>query len=281
MVTIYSPNNFNRSESFTLSVAFSNTSSDQLRLFPFIRSVAMKGAGLGWYLNISSLKQTENTTLVSLELFKNYSYPVNVCITLLLVKEAYLKQKALTAYTSSGVLTLDSGSDGRRLESVAGGNFGISYVYGPVLQPKCLVGFRAFYIQSDKRQAINFDISSSTTLYGSSGNYLIDYSYLCLADIACPDPTNLYYPLLNDCEPPCGIPSCLACLTSTSCLNCSLGTFLNPLSRCSPCLPNCLSCLNSTSCVQCSPGLFFKEGVCQQCPLYCLNCSISLCTSCV
>lgn len=89
---------------------------------------------------------------------------------------------------------------GQTLQRYASTSFGVPFSYGPTIQPKCLIGFHTFLIDHQERSNLNFDISQAgVTGLAASSKYLLDFSYVCLADIACPSPNQQYYPFINDC----------------------------------------------------------------------------------
>ena len=96
-------------------------------------------------------------------------------------------------------MSINSSETNKNLASVVKNYFGINSVYGPLLKNKCFVGFQSFLVMNSKRQSIEFKISTTNLTFSASDPYLVDYSFICIADIGCPNPLDLYYPLIDSC----------------------------------------------------------------------------------
>lgn len=109
----------------------------------------------------------------------------------------------------------------------------------------------------------------------------IEENGVCLG-VPCPPGT-----FLEDGEcVPCEVPNCAVCSTSTTCAECESGFYLQD-GLCLECPPYCLSCVAPGYCTVCAPGYVLNNGQCvKPCPACCSSCTFDeldnpVCTSCI
>lgn len=79
---------------------------------------------------------------------------------------------------------------------------------------------------------------------------------------------------------------CAVCLSSTYCVSCDSGYYLNrtqlTAQACQKCVPPCLTCSNSTLCSTCASGYVpVAPGLCSPCPSGCFSCNQQHCLECI
>lgn len=283
LTALYDPTQYNRIYQYNVTSAIVVNSSSTATVVPFISSInCIANPNYNNY-NITSAFYS-GTNIIYIKVFLNYSIVSQVCVTLITYYNTLAAIKNQFINVSYGLgLSLNSASPSLTLASVSQLNFSINAIYGPLFAPKCVVGFQAFSLGISSRQTLSFNLTGTGVFsLMSSSNYLLNYNWLCVADIKCPSSLYQYYPSINDCEPACTILNCSVCSTSTSCLTCAPSFYLNSLYRCSSCLSNCLTCTNITYCQLCISGNYFNPttGICTACSPYCLDCTISYCNNC-
>ena len=110
---------------------FSNVDQDQVRVIPYISSIHSEVYISGHYLNLSSTGTKNGSAQIYLNVYRNYSFFISACATLLVIKEQFVTSQPLLAYSYSGRLQMVGGVKGKTLEDAAGSNFGIKYGFGP------------------------------------------------------------------------------------------------------------------------------------------------------
>ena len=122
-----------RIEYLSIDGPFVDLVGDKLQVHPFIRSLVTYGENNGFYFNMTKIVLRSNSSLINLELFRNYSYSTEFDITLVSIKESFILGQNLTAFKVATQLNIDSAGLGNKLNQVAGNNFGIDAMFGPVL----------------------------------------------------------------------------------------------------------------------------------------------------
>jgi hypothetical protein len=110
---------------------FNNLDADQVRVIPYISSIHSEVYKSGHYLNLSSAGTKANLADIYVNVYRDISFFISACVSMLVVKEQYISLQPLTAYAYGGRQTM-RGTGGSTLESFAASNFGIKYAYGPV-----------------------------------------------------------------------------------------------------------------------------------------------------
>lgn len=275
---------YNRSYVYNLTTPLLGNSSSGLVGLPFLRSlnsIAMFGS-YNFY-NVTALS-VSSTTLAQVTVMISYSAAYEVCLSVLYYDKAVGLSYNSFLNTSYGRnLRVVSSLTDYSLPTVSSSNFSMSSIYGPTYSPKCVVGLSGFLWSTLARQTLSFN-TTGAGIYdiSSSSSYNFSYNYMCVTQILCSSTLQQYYPLINQCEAKCSIENCQTCSTSTSCLTCTNGYYINTLYRCSACIANCKTCASATTCSACFDTFYYNSYTvqCLQCPLYCLVCSNNYCTSC-
>jgi hypothetical protein len=167
----FNPTNLNRLTSQSITTPFPNDPADNLTLIPYIRTLSLQAPNSTLYFNITQLAPplpASNTGVLSL--FANYSYVVEACVSVVVVKQSKINAMLLMAYERGVAMRLRSTGGGFGIGMVAGNNFGISSVYGPILEGKCMVGLQSLHLRGNKRDSLSFDLSTSPPT-SSSGEF--------------------------------------------------------------------------------------------------------------
>lgn len=125
------PNLFRYTEQHFFQGPFNNDPSDGMVVIPYINSITTYVDNTGYYFNITQALSKNGSTEIYINLFRNYSYLISACVTLLVVKQNYLLTRSLTAFDYSGLLFLDSSRSDSTLEVLGNRNFGMEFAYGP------------------------------------------------------------------------------------------------------------------------------------------------------
>jgi len=81
---------------------------------------------------------------------------------------------------------MDSDNPSITLSSLSKTNFNIHFKYGPILEPKCLIGIQKYQVSVNQKATLSFNFSRpGVTQLGVSLKYSYQYAYFCFADIKC------------------------------------------------------------------------------------------------
>ena len=90
------------------------------------------GDNNGLYFNMTQLSLSLNSTSINLNLFRNYSYTISFCVTLVSIKQALIMSQNLTAFKAGSTMTINSDKANFNLDTITKNQFGFDPKYGPV-----------------------------------------------------------------------------------------------------------------------------------------------------
>lgn len=147
----------NRPQTYTLISPFTKNTTNKITVFPFLRSTLNVYQNSYNYFNATSASLNNNSNVISIVIYVNYSVLSQACLSVLTYYDTVgLQQKFNNAFYLTRIL-VNSSIPTQTMSAVAGTFFGLSPLYGPNFNKKCVIGLVSYQFGLSTHQTLSFN----------------------------------------------------------------------------------------------------------------------------